>query len=297
MTGKAVAAAGNAAVKTYEELVFTDDFMFGKVMEDKELCREVLECLLGETVGELREIQSERQLRYTADGKPIRLDVYTRNRETMYDAEMQNLNHRTAEGQELPRRSRFYQSMMDADFLQKGNSYRKLPDGRVLFLCTFDPFGKGLPKYTFEDRCTEDHELILRDGTAKIFYNCTCRTPDMPEELKALYGFMQDGRGRNPLTEKLEAAVNRVRRNEAWKEEYMKELALFDDLREEGRKEGRNEGLELGRSEGQQKEKLSVIRNLSGMKLPLKQIAQAVMMDETEVRRLLADTQGSEQEQ
>lgn len=35
----------------------------------------------------------------------------------------------------------------------------------------------------------------------------------MPEELKALYGFMQDGRGRNPLTEKPEAAVNRVRRN------------------------------------------------------------------------------------
>ena len=32
--------------KSYEELQFTDDFMFGKVMEDKELCRDVLECLL-----------------------------------------------------------------------------------------------------------------------------------------------------------------------------------------------------------------------------------------------------------
>ena len=39
--------------KSYEELQFTDDFMFGKVMEDKELCRDVLECLLQEPVGTL----------------------------------------------------------------------------------------------------------------------------------------------------------------------------------------------------------------------------------------------------
>lgn len=33
-------------MKNYEELEFRDDFMFGKVMENRELCREVLECLL-----------------------------------------------------------------------------------------------------------------------------------------------------------------------------------------------------------------------------------------------------------
>lgn len=32
--------------KNFEDLVFSDDFMFGKVMEDKQLCREVLTCLL-----------------------------------------------------------------------------------------------------------------------------------------------------------------------------------------------------------------------------------------------------------
>ena len=32
--------------KRYEELTIADDFMFGKVMEDKGLCRKVLECLL-----------------------------------------------------------------------------------------------------------------------------------------------------------------------------------------------------------------------------------------------------------
>ncbi len=41
-------------LRSYHELRFRDDFMFGKVMEDKELCREVLECLLQRPVGELR---------------------------------------------------------------------------------------------------------------------------------------------------------------------------------------------------------------------------------------------------
>ena len=31
-----------ANAKTYDELEFTDDFMFGKVMEDKGLCRDDL---------------------------------------------------------------------------------------------------------------------------------------------------------------------------------------------------------------------------------------------------------------
>lgn len=31
---------GESMAKNYEDLEFTDDFMFGKVMEDRELCRQ-----------------------------------------------------------------------------------------------------------------------------------------------------------------------------------------------------------------------------------------------------------------
>ena len=50
--------------KSYEELQFTDDFMFGKVLEDKELCRDVLECLLQEPVGTLQDVYN-----YISKGK------------------------------------------------------------------------------------------------------------------------------------------------------------------------------------------------------------------------------------
>ena len=95
------------AMKNYEELRFSDDFMFGKVMEDPELCREVLECLLQEPVGELKEVQTQREFRFTVDGKPIRLDVYNEDsRGAIYDAEMENLNRKTVDSHQLPKRSR-----------------------------------------------------------------------------------------------------------------------------------------------------------------------------------------------
>ena len=148
---------------------------------------------------------------------------------------MQNLNHQAVEKLELSRRSRFYQSTMDMDHLDRGRSYRELPNGKVLFLCTFDPFGLGYAKYSFQNRCEENKELCLRDGTEKIFYNCVSSSEEVPEHLKELYDYIRTGRAGNALTRKIEEAVGRARRNEEWRSEYMKELLHDDDVREEGR--------------------------------------------------------------
>ena len=276
--------------KRYEELTIADDFMFGKVMEDKKLCREVLECLLAHPVGELKDVQTERQFRYTTDGKPIRLDVYTRDRNHVYDAEMQNLNHQAVEKLELPRRSRFYQAAMDMDHLDKGKSYRELPEGKVLFICTFDPFGMGYVKYSFQNRCEENQELCLRDGTEKIFYNCVSSAEEVPEQLKELYDYIRTGRAENALTRKIEEAVGRARRNEEWRTEYMKELLHDDDVREEGRAAGLSEGLDRGRREGLSEGldrgraagRRAAAINLKAMNMPIEQIAQ-VLEEKVEV--------------
>ena len=227
--------------KNYEELRLSDDFMFGKVMEDGMLCREVLECLLGKPVGELEEIEPQREFRYALDGKPIRLDIYTRAGEAVYDAEMQNLNHKKPEDYDLPKRSRFYQSVMDTDHLKKNQSYRTLPETDILFICTYDPFGQDLPQYTFRNRCEEVPELELQDYTVKYFFNCTCEGVEIPENMQALYRYIMTGQPTDELTRKLQRAVEAGRRNEKWRTEYMKELLHDDDIREEGRAEGREE--------------------------------------------------------
>ncbi len=237
-------------VKRYEELTISDDFMFGKTMGDKVLCQDVLEQLLEEKVGELEDVQPQREFRYTSGGKPIRLDIYTRDKKRMYDAEMQNQNHQPVEKLELPKRSRFYQSTMDTDHLSKGKSYRELPEGRVLFICTFDPFGKGYAKYSFQNLCKEDRELYLKDGTEKIFYNCTADPEKVPENLRELYDYIRSGKVGGDLSQRIDEAVCIARKNEEWRSEYMKELLHDDDVREEGRAVGREEGRAEGRAEG-----------------------------------------------
>ncbi len=228
-------------MRNYEELRFCDDFMFGKVMEDPELCRDVLECLLQRPVGQLSGIQTQKEFKYTCDGKPIRLDVYNRDSDgIIYDAEMENLNHKTVESHELPKRSRFYQGAIDVDFMSKGNAYRELPESNVLFICTFDPFMKGLSKYTFVEKCRENTNIDLDDGATKIFYNCCYEGKDIPDNLKKLYDYIENGNTESELTKRLEAAVVKGRKNEVWRTQYMKEWVVLQDAREEGRQEGRD---------------------------------------------------------
>jgi predicted transposase/invertase (TIGR01784 family) len=83
-----------------------------------------------------------------------------------FDVEMQT-THKT----NLPKRARYYQSIMTVDSLQKGSDYNQLNDSFVIFLCLHDPFGENLPIYSFKNVCAEKSDLELRDGTKIIFFN------------------------------------------------------------------------------------------------------------------------------
>lgn len=122
----------------------------------------------------------------------------------------------------------------------------ELPEGKVLFLCTFDPFGMGYAKYSFQNLCMEDRKLCLEDGTEKIFYNCIAE--EIPEHLKYLYQYIRTGKVGDDLTRRIDEAVIRARKNEEWRSEYMKELLHDDDVRAEGRTEGRTEGERSGKN-------------------------------------------------
>lgn len=214
-------------MKEFEELKFNDDFMFCKVMDDPNLCHDVLECLLQRPIGELIETQAQREIKHTSDGKSIRLDVYNEDKEgVVYDAEMQNLNKHSVEYLQLPKRSRFYQSAIDTEFMNKTYTYKMLPESNILFLCTFDPFKKGISKYTFVERC----------------------------ELLNFYRYIQTGHACNDLTKRIDEAVEKGRKNEMWRSQYMKERSALQEAREEAREEERvNTERERRRAEAAEK--------------------------------------------
>ena len=107
-------------IKPFEELCFYDDFMFGVVMQDKELCKEALECMLGFKIDHIEYPEPQRTVAPLYTAHAIRLDVYVKDSNRIYDVEIQNKDE-----QDIGRRSRYYQGMMDIDSLLKGEEDRK----------------------------------------------------------------------------------------------------------------------------------------------------------------------------
>jgi len=155
---------------------------------------------------------------------------------------MQNVNHKSIESLQFPKRSRFYQSLIDVDYLDKTADYSTLLESNIIFICTFDPFGKNISKYTFKECCEEDSGIRLNDGNSKIFYNCTCKGEDIPKNLRELYDYIEGKQANNELTKKINDAVNKARKNEKWRSEFMKERIILQDARAEGREERIAEG-------------------------------------------------------
>lgn len=234
------------AQKNYEELELKDDFMFGKVMGNRELCRRTLETLLGIRIDSIEYPDRQKSIRITSEGKSVRLDVYVQDdRDRVYDAEMQQFPYGTVE-QELPKRSRYYQGMIDLSLLERGISYQELKECYIIFICTFDPFGGGRHKYTFQNLCREDQNIILQDGSVKVFFNTKGTLDDVTEDVKELLQYLDTKETSNDLTRKLDEEVEKARSNEMWRREYMKSLLYEMDIRNEGREEGKKEGREEG---------------------------------------------------
>ncbi|MCD7819134.1 MAG: Rpn family recombination-promoting nuclease/putative transposase [Lachnospiraceae bacterium] len=219
--------------KKWEDLELKDDFMFAKVMRDPELCREMLERLLDFRIS---------RIEYTAyDSQSVRLDIYVQDEEnTVYNIEIQ-----TTDTKELPKRSRYYQGMIDLDLIEKGEHYKKLNKSYVIFICTFDLFGKGFYRYTFENLCKEDSTIALNDQTTKLFFNTSGTIGDLSNEAIAFLKYVGGTPSDDDFVRKLQIKVNSVRENKQWRREYM--TLLMRD--KENRKLGRQEGILEGRQE------------------------------------------------
>ena len=140
----------------YENIGFTNNFAFCKVMQNEEICREVIETLLHIKVGRLEYKSFEKDLKLEIDKRGIRLDVYIADSNRVFDLEMQTTNQKN-----LGCRMRYYQSLIDAELLDKGANFNDLKESNIIFFCTFDPFRKGLPQYTFCNSCEELPDLKL----------------------------------------------------------------------------------------------------------------------------------------
>lgn len=229
----------------FSKVTFKNDLMFGRVLADDELCRGVLETILGEELGEIERIERE----YTFDPLPqahgVRADVFVQTGEQgrAYDLEMQGSKKKG-----LAHRMRYSHAAINVSLLLKGEDYDKLPGSCVIFICDFDPNGSGRAVSTYRTKCDEDGTELER-GDVTILLNAKAHAKAKREDLRALLRYVSDNEATDELTRALDACVAKLRMSPEWRRDYMDLNYRFWLERTEGREEGLEQGLREGRDE------------------------------------------------
>ena len=221
--------------KKYEELGITDAFMFAKVMSNKEICKPVLEQILNIKIRDIEYLDYEEIIQIAPGSKSIRLDIYVEDdKNTVFNLEMQTTNY-----EELPKRSRYYQDIIDLKLIEKGQSYDILKTSYVIFICTFDFFEKNRSIYEFENICVDDSDIKLNDGTHKIFLNTKGNRDGISEELQMLLDYFDGREPESQLAKDIDRKVFEARNNKQWRREYMSYQMELDKQFRNGREEER----------------------------------------------------------
>ena len=264
--------------KNWDDLTITDDFMFCKVMQNEKICRQLLEILLHIKIGRLKFQEPQKNIKITSESRGIRLDVYVKDSNRIFDIEIQ-----TTDKKNLELRTRYYQGVMDIDELEQGRKFNELKESYIIFICMFDPFGDNLPIYTVKQIFDENEKHVFDDKTHKIFYNAKAfdKVSDAPD-VKAFLEYLCKNQVTTDFTALLDAAVNKNKGNQQWRKEYMTlayNMAVAVD-------EARNEGISLGITQGEKKAKLETAKKLIDLGLPQDQIISVTGLSPEEIEKL-----------
>ena len=270
------------------DIPLENDAMFAEVMRRKDLCIGLLE-----TIFEGRRIrdivyedglspEAQKYIAFNPGNKSIRLDVYFEDGDTVYDIEIQK-----ADKGNLPKRTRMYSSMMDANMLDKGLEYEELKDSYVIFICMFDPFEKGLARYTFRSICEEAEGLPLGDGRCIMFLNTKGSIGELGSDMDAFFGYINGGiesigTGKdsgNEFVERLDECVLDINGDEDWRQGYMKyELNLIEKY-----KDGEAKGISIGEANATNR----MVKAMHSKGIPVQTIAECASIDDNKVQRII----------
>ena len=210
--------------------------MFSVVMKDEELFRELLSRILPERkIRALRLCEQEDEVQLAAEAllqtekniivnpfaKSVRFDVLFEEDDAWYNVEMQALDTDV-----LPQRSRYYHAAAAVDSLKRGQQYRQLKPGYVIFICLFDLFKQDKAVYSFEMYDKKNH-LHLNDGQFTMFLNTACRKDDIPDGLRNLFLYLEEN-----TVDESDLWICRLRdavRDMETKKEVQSKMTLYDE--------------------------------------------------------------------
>ena len=134
---------------------------------------------------------------------------------------------------DITKRSRFYQSELDAMLLGRGEYYSEIPDLYEIFICRFDLFGEGQYVYRFKMLDLRNHKE-LGDGTERIFVNTAGTEGNITPELREFIDYINDPKvvirlDNSNWIKQVDDKVRLKRSNGEWRHDYMMFESMMQD--------------------------------------------------------------------
>ena len=298
-----------------------NDLMFASVMRKKKACTQLLQIIFPdkeidriEYVGNFDneekyvEVEVQKFLQLGPQNKSIRLDLYFKNSDTVYNVELQRSNRGN-----IARRARAYSSLIDANLLDRGMKYGKLIDSYVIFLCTFDPFDRDRYIYKFQSTC-EEEDLCEDNGRYNIYLNTKGSKGHINFDLEELFKYINGGKSaigmktNSNAVKTIDGYVKEFNSNDTWRKGAMTLEMLMQDNYDQGvadaearaeakaQKEIVKAQEELAKAKEEKaaaeakakEEKACNIRNFYFQGLSVENIAKGFSISEDEVRSIIS---------
>ena len=290
-------------ITDFYKLPISNDFLFKHVLLFKPICKHILEELFHTEIADITYLQTEETIDVYPDSHGIRLDVKIADaNNTHYNLEMQvknPMNPKTG-NKLLPKRTRYYQAMLDVDMLQKGQDYDELAATYIIFFCLFDFFEANQRVYTFKKRCLENLDIELKDEATIIFLNTKGTKGNVSSDIQSLFDYINSNIITSSFTQEVADTIVNIKNDKKVRSAYMTYEMRMKDLRNEAFYEGRAEGEAVGmakgeakgKAEGETKEKFATVkRMLKRGKSSLAEIAEDTELPLTTVQQIQAEMQ------
>lgn len=277
----------------FDKLTISNDFMFKHVMLRPRLCKHLLQEILQKPIAELSYIEMEKTVDPYYDSRSIRLDIIVADgNNTHYNLEMQvrNLLIKQTKDPIIAKRTRYYQSILDVNMLQKGQDFDALPPSFIIFICPYDAFKDKQRIYTFKKRCLQNLELELNDEATVMVLNTLGTKGTIPKDLQGFYDYINSNVVNNNFTKDIADTIVELKQDKKVRLAYMTYETHLRDAQYEAEAKGRAEGLAESEVKGQNDEKLATAkRMLHRGKNTVEEIAEDTQLPVTTIKQLQAE--------
>lgn len=231
----------NKRKRSIQHLQLTSDIFFGVVLEDAEVCKEVIRIITGKNL-EIIEVKNQYSV-LQINTHSVRIDIVARDE----DGNMISIEMHPQSNEDRVKRNRYNISSIDVYSFEKSNAYAKACDLYGIYITKSDFLNtnKGINQVM---RTVRNTDVEIPNGVEEYYVCLACEGETREQTELINYLCNSDGVMDNSYFPNL---VKRVRwiKEEQEGVEYMCEV--MDEILKEGIEIGEQRGKILGRAEGE----------------------------------------------